>query len=380
LLLADFFVKGEGSVDRAQARPSEARMRHQLELTDPRPLATPGLFWRQVAQFATVGIFLIMFGALLDLARALLLPIVAAAVIGTMLGPLARRAAHRHIPAWVFATAVVLLFLVLLQVITVMVSAPLINWIGHAPELVDAMRKKLQALEQAFASFRALQAALGGGSSGVSLDITSLVQPAVVFLSPTLGEIAIFLAMLFFVLLDRDDLRKQMILLFKNQETRLHAIRILNDIERNLAVYIGTVTVINFGIGAITAAGAWLLGFDHPELLGALAFVCNYIPYIGPAIVVAVLFAVGLVSFPSLAYAFLAPALFVGLTTVEGHIITPNIIGRRLTLNPLGVFLNLAFWTWLWGPVGAFLSVPLLIFGLVIFNHLVVGEEPELPP
>jgi predicted PurR-regulated permease PerM len=114
-------------------------------------------------------------------------------------------------------------------------------------------------------------------------------------------------------------------------------------------------------------------------LFGALAFVCNYIPYIGPAIVTVALFAVGLISFPSLAYAAIAPCLFVALTTFEGHIVTPNIVGRRLTLNPLGVFLSLAFWTWLWGPIGAFLSVPFLIFGLVIARHLLVADDVELP-
>jgi len=94
---------------------------------------------------------------------------------------------------------------------------------------------------------------------------------------------------------------------------------------------------------------------------------------------VVVLFAAGLISFPSLAYASLAPLLFVALTTIEGHVITPNIVGRRLTLSPLGVFLSLAFWTWLWGPVGAFLSVPFLILGLVIARHLLGEVEGELP-
>ena len=189
----------------------------------------------------------------------------------------------------------------------------------------------------------------------------------------------IFFTTLFFVLLDRDSLRKHMILLFKDQDDRLRVIRILNDVERNLSRYIGTVTVINLAIGVITAVGAWLLGFNTPVLFGALAFVCNYIPYIGPAIVTVALFAVGLISFPSLAYAAIAPCLFVALTTFEGHIVTPNVVGRRLTLNPLGVFLSLAFWTWLWGPIGAFLSVPFLIFGLVIVRHLLVADDVELP-
>jgi predicted PurR-regulated permease PerM len=364
---------------RAETRAAAARRRDELDLTDPRPLAATGLFWRQSAYFATVGIFLIMFGAFLDIARPVVLPIVAAAVFGTMLGPLGRLAAKRGIPAWLFAVAAVSLFLLLLQAITAMVSAPLIDWISKTPQVIDAVKSKLQGLEQGLATFHALQSLLGS-TPGIQIDLAGMVQPAVVFLTPTIGELLVFFTTLFFVLLDRDDLRKHMILLFKDQDDRLRVIRILNDVERNLSRYIGTVTVINLGIGLITAIGAWALGFKTPVLFGALAFVCNYVPYIGPAVVTVALFAVGLISFPSLAYASLAPALFVTLTTFEGHIVTPNIVGRRLTLNPLGVFLSLAFWTWLWGPIGAFLSVPFLIFGLVMARHLLVAEDGgELP-
>jgi predicted PurR-regulated permease PerM len=379
-------VKGEAALDNAQARPPQraeaaapvTQVRDDLDLTDPRPLATTDALWRRAAQLATIGIFVIMFGVVLDLARTVLLPIAAAAVFGTMLGPLARFAGKKGIPAGLFAAAAVGFFLLVLQALTVAVTAPLIDWIGKAPELVAALKSKLQALQQGFATFHRLQSMLGSGS-GLNIDLAAMVKPTVAFLSPTIGELLIFFTTLFFVLLDRDDLRRHMILLFNDQEDRLRTIRILNDVERNLSRYIGTVTVINLALGVITAIGAWLLGFTTPLLFGALAFVCNYVPYIGPAIVAFALFAVGLVSFSSLAYAFLAPALFVTLTTFEGHIITPNIIGRRLTLNPLGVFLSLAFWTWLWGPVGAFLSVPFLIFGIVIARHLLVAEEGELP-
>jgi predicted PurR-regulated permease PerM len=365
-------------VDHAQARPSVVRMRDQSE-TDPQPTVSPTGFWRQAAQVATVGIFLIMFGAFLDLARVVLLPIVSAAIVGTMLGPLGRLAARRHVPAWAFATAAVVFFLLLTQAIAAMVLAPLIDWIGRLPELAGILHTKLEALEKGLATFRALQSMFGHVSPGPSIDVAALLQPTVAFLSPTIGELLIFLTTLFFVLLDRVDLRKTMILLFKDQDDRLRVIRIINDLERNLSRYIGTVTAINLGVGVITAFGAWMLGFGNPALFGALAFVCNYVPYIGPAVVVVVLFAAGLVSFPSLAYATVAPLMFVALTTIEGHVVTPNIVGRRLTLSPLGVFLSLAFWTWLWGPVGAFLSVPFLILGLVIVRHLFGSEEGELP-
>lgn len=362
------------------SRPVE-RPRPELRLTEPRPLPDSGAFWRKVAQVSLLGIFIIMLGVVLDLARVLFLPIAAAAVVGTMLSPLGGLAERARIPPWLFATATVLLFLFMLQVVTAAVSAPLVDWIGRAPELVEAVKIKLQGLEQDFASVRAAYALINslGVTGAMRVDVAAIVQPLVGFLSPAIGEIAIFLATLFFVLSDRVDLRKHLILVFADKEDRLRAIRILNDIEHNLALYIGTVTVINLCVGLITAAGTWLLGFDHPGLIGALAFVCNYVPYVGPALVMVVLFAVGLVSFPSFAYAGLAPLLYLGLTFTEGHVVTPSILGRRMTLSPLAVFLNLAFWTWLWGPVGAFLSVPFLIFGLVIFNHLVAGEDAELP-
>lgn len=361
------------------SRPAE-RARPELRLTDPRPLPEAGSFLRKLAQFAVIGIFIVMLGVVLDLARALVLPVAAAAVVGTMLSPLGGLAERARVPPWLFATATVLLFLFILQVLTAAVSAPLVDWIGRAPELVEAIRIKLQGLEEHFAAIRAAHSLMEslGATGGMRVDVAAIVQPLVGFLSPAIGEIAIFLATLFFVLADRVDLRKHLILIFGDKEDRLRAIRILNDIEHHLALYIGTVTVINMCVGLITAAGAWLLGFDQPALIGALAFVCNYVPYVGPALVIVVLFVVGLISFPSLAYAGLAPLLYLGLTFTEGHVVTPSILGRRMTLSPLAVFLNLAFWTWLWGPVGAFLSVPFLIFGLVIFNHL-VAEDAELP-
>lgn len=153
----------------------------------------------------------------------------------------------------------------------------------------------------------------------------------------------------------------------------------MRDIEKNLARYLGTVTIINVVLGTFVALGAWLIGLPHPAIFGLLAAILNYVPYVGPAVVVVVLFGVGLVSFPTLSHAVIAPVGFIALTTAEGHFITPTIVGRRITLNPVVILLALAFWTWMWGPFGAFLAMPLSIIGLVIFNHLFSGEDVKLP-
>jgi predicted PurR-regulated permease PerM len=114
-------------------------------------------------------------------------------------------------------------------------------------------------------------------------------------------------------------------------------------------------------------------------LLGALEFVCAFVPYIGAAFMTVVLFCVGLISFSSWLPTLIAVALFVAMVTCEGQFITPSIFGARFTTSPLTMFLALAFWTWLWGPVGTFLSVPFVLIGVAIFNHFLAEDEGELP-
>ncbi len=107
--------------------------------------------------------------------------------------------------------------------------------------------------------------------------------------------------------------------------------------------------------------------------------VLNYVPYIGPAIVIATLAVVGLLTFPTLGEALVAPLIFIGVVTIEGHFLTPAFMGRRLELNPFAVFLAIAFCTWLLGPIGAFLAVPLLMALTVTLGHAFAEEKPELP-
>ena len=153
----------------------------------------------------------------------------------------------------------------------------------------------------------------------------------------------------------------------------------MHDIERNLAGYLTVVTIINAGVGVIVAVGAWLIGLPSPAIFGLLAALLNYVPYIGPAVMVVACSASGWSRFASLSHAFIAPLGLIAVTTTEGHFVTPTIVGRRLTLNPLLVFLALAFWTWMWGPFGAVLAAPFSIVGLVVFNHLVAGRGGQTP-
>src|SRR5262249_13640378 len=252
---------------------------------------------------------------------------------------------------------------------------------GKAPDIGNTIKDKLQMFDRPLAALRDLrQAIVPGDAAAFQVDVgPSVLAPALSVLTPAMGELVVFFGTLFFLLLGRDELRRYMVHMFPNRDARLTVLRILNDTETSLTSYLSVVTVINFAVGVGTAIIAYFAGLPNVGVWAVLAFVLNYIPYLGPLAMNIVLFAVGVVTFPTLGQAFIAPACFVTMTTLEGHFITPTIMGRRLTLNPLNVFLALAFWTWLWGPIGAFLAVPLLIVGLVVLNHLFPKQEGNLP-
>jgi predicted PurR-regulated permease PerM len=338
-------------------------------------------FRKTAAQGASIGIFILLFIAFLDLARVLLLPVISALVVATMLGPISSRAARHHIPHWLFATLAVALLVILINLAIVLLSAPVIEWIGKAPQIASTIRNKLQILERPIAALRDLQNVIShgkGDDSGLAINIANFIQPAFSLLTPAIGELVLFFGTLFFFLVGGPGLRAYLVLLSLNRDARLRTLRILDDIEHSLTRYLGTVSIVNMAVGLITAIAVYLMGFPNPVLWGVLAFVFNYLPYIGPAVMVFVLFCVGLVIFPSLVYALIAPIFFAALTTIEGHFVTPNVVGRNLSLRPSMVFLALAFWTWLWGPIGAFLATPILIIGLVVSKHFLPEEEIAL--
>jgi predicted PurR-regulated permease PerM len=336
------------------------------------------LIW--ATQWSTVGIFLLLVGVALYLARTILVPLTAATIIGVTIAPLVRLAERRHVPAWLFAILVVGVLVAIIQVSTIVFFTPIVKWIERAPEIGRIVREKLDAVGAVSPVVRHLQdALLSGNGSGLKMDFSSFIEPVVGFLTPALGQLIIFVAALFFLLIGHAQLRRSIILAFSGKEARLRVIRTLNEIEEDLAHYAATVSVINLVLGSLTAFGAYLIGLPNAALWGVLAFICNFVPYVGPAFVVCVLLGVGLINFASVGHALIAPALYVALTTLEGHFITPNIVGQRFTLSPPAVFLALVFWTWLWGPVGGFLAAPMLIVGLTVASHSALADDPELP-
>jgi predicted PurR-regulated permease PerM len=356
--------------------------RYALDINDPTPLESGTDLWVTTSHAATIGIFLLVFGACLYIGRPILLPIFAAALVATTFAPLVRRAQRHGIWPWLSAVVIVAVLLGVVAIAATGMAGPVSAWISRAPEIGATIKEKLTVLEGPLNALRQLEQTFFGGDGslmGGGASASNVVLPVVAFVTPAAGELLLFFGTLLFFLVGQLSFRSTFVAFFSSRDGKLRFLKIMNDIEHNLTGYLTVVSVINAGIGIIVGIGTWLLGFPNPVIFGVLAAFFNYVPYVGPAAVVVVLFGVGLVTFPSLSHALIAPLCFVALTTVEGHFITPAIVGRRLTLNPLLVVLALAFWTWLWGPFGAFLATPLLIVGLVVLHHLFPSEDVKLP-
>jgi predicted PurR-regulated permease PerM len=350
-------------------------------LPDSKSELPPVIRRAEVVAFALVALLIICVVAVLYAAKVFFLPVVTAFVVGTMLSPAAGFLERHRIPRVVSAVLVVSAVGAAAAFIVGLISSPLMEWSTRLPELGSQLKDKLHVFDRPLALWQELQGMLGGSSAApFQMPKFDWVQPTIEFLSPTFTEFLLFLATLILFIASWKGLRRGLIMTFTDHASRLRTLRILNEIEEHLGGYLLTVTMINLGVGAATGIICALTGMPNAAGLGALAATLNFFPIIGPVAMFVILTLVGMIAFSTFSAGLIAPLAFVGLTFLEGHFITPTIIGRRLELNALAVFIALAFWTWLWGPMGGFLSSPLLIVALILKEHLLPVDSPQLPP
>jgi predicted PurR-regulated permease PerM len=349
-----------------------------LEIPGEKP---PVIRRTEVVALALVGLLVISIGVVLYAAKAFFLPVVMGFVVGTMLSPAANFLERHKIPRAAASVLIVAALGAAIVFIVGLISSPLADWSTHLPEFAARLRDRLHAFDRLLALWQDLQAMLGltGSLGNFQLPSFDWVQPTIQFLSPTFTEFLLFFATLVLFVASWRDLRRTLILMFSHHSARLRTLRILNAIEVHLGTYLLTVTMINTGVGIATGIVCMIARMPNPAALGALAATLNFIPIIGPIATFVILTVVGIIALPSLGSALIAPLAFCGIAFLEGHFITPTIIGRRLALNALAVFLGIAFWTWMWGPMGAFLSSPLLIVAVILKEHLWPVNSPQLP-
>jgi predicted PurR-regulated permease PerM len=332
-----------------------------------------------VAKEPLVQSALIVLGVLafLYFARPVVLPIFLACVGGMTLKPLIRWLSQCHIPPALSAAVVLSVLVAGVTIGFIQLGQPALAWMNEAPQHMTELRHKAQKLfprvtrfSQAAEAVNDLGAAEEKKAPAAVELKTSHVPTFINWTGTFLAGLGESLVLLYLLLASGDLFLQKLVRVMPTLRDKKRAVDISHEIQQQISNYLFSVSLINVGLGIIVGAGLYWLGVPNAAMWGMLIALLNFVPYFGPFAGISLLAAVGLLSFNSLWQGLLPPAWYLLLHLVESNFITPVLLGRRFTLNPVVIFVSLIFWTWLWGVPGALLSVPILVSIKVICERV----------
>lgn len=346
-------------------------------------------FERVIANAARIAIILVGFLALmvaLQVGQVILAPVTLAIVIGLMFGPVADRVERFGVPPALSAGIVVLMLIGVIACGVALFAVPLAEWVARGPMIWNKLQQQLANLEGPLETFGAFQEQISsilGSDSAMEVKVEDEGQViGMAMLAPAiLAQVLIFLASLYFFVATRDHIRISVLSLCVSRRMRWRTAHVFRDVEGKVSRFLLSITFINACVGCAVSLAMWAVGMPSPLLWGAMAAVLNYIPYVGQAVMVVVLLAVGLGTQTELTAILLPVGCYVGINFIEGQIVTPHFIGRTMTLNPFMIFLAITFWLWAWGPVGGLVAVPSLLIATSILAHMLPSKplQPSRP-
>ena len=321
-----------------------------------------------------IGLFLAL-PFVLSIGAVVFLPAVTAMMLTIILSPLADRLAQGGLPNILASLISLLLILGIVVLALTAVLRPAVGMYDQLPAMLDRINQHFHELQHSFRWLTRLNKQVTDMAGPVGHQQVVLASPSVLeqvfFATPTvILEVLLTFLMAFFMIEARVRVRRRLLLDRQHVGASLKAARVIRDVQDRVAAYILTVGLINVCVGAIVALGAWALGLDAPVMWGGLAALLNFLPYIGPLTMIGVLalFGIGTAASPWLG---MVPALcYLCLHAIESNVVTPSILGARFTMNPVMILLALSYFTWVWGVVGALLSVPILLTLIALVDHL----------
>jgi predicted PurR-regulated permease PerM len=323
-----------------------------------------------LAILATISLFTVLY-----FARDLFLPIAAAVLITLTLSPVVRAFGRVGLPAPLAAFVLILGTGLVLTTLAYLLSGPVADLVAQAPQMGADLRRKLAGVLEAM---RLIQEASKNvedlGANGTTAPKVAIEQPGlIVFAAGTtasaLSLMAVALVLAFFLLASGDLFYVKLVESVPSFSDKRRAVGIVRSVERQMSHYLLTVTVINAVLGLCLGGAMYAAGMSNPFLWGVMGFALNFVPFIGAIVGAVAVAVVGVLTFPSLLAGLFPAAVYLSLTTLEGHLITPAILGRRLELNTVSVLLALLVWSWLWSIPGALMAVPLLVLLKVIADN-----------
>jgi predicted PurR-regulated permease PerM len=360
------------SSSRAHSHPAMAAPPDPPSPEDPPPeLRELRAIRRRLTLLALVALFAVIY-----FARALLLPIVLAFVIALTLRPIVRTLERVRIPPAISAVGLIAALALLVLSAAWWGAGPAGRLVEQAPEIGREVRWKLRGIIESVGQVQEATKeveTLAGGSGeaqGVVIEQGGLLTSMVGSVAGAGTSIVIALILATFLLASWDFFLLRMVEEAPRFRDKKRAMAIVRDLERQISRYLGAITLINAGLGVAIGLALWALGMPNAIIWGIAAFLLNYLPFLGAIAGTVGVGMVALVTFDSVGQAMLAPLAYYALTSLEGQIVTPLLLGRHLAINTVAVFVTVMLWVWLWGIAGALLAVPVLVVVKVLSDNL----------
>ncbi|WP_188236403.1 AI-2E family transporter [Sphingopyxis sp. LK2115] len=312
------------------------------------------------------------------------LPLTAAIVIAIALVPLLEWLERRGVPSALAAFLSLAAFLAIINAALAIIVVPATGWFARLPESIPRIQSNLAPLIDFYSTLQRFVdrtlTSVASGTEATAQAVAATAPTSVVdyFISSApAAAIQLFFAVLviFFFLAGWTRLRRGTIRRRGSFDGAMQTARVIQNVVDATADYLATITMINAMLGLIVALLLWALGMPSPFMWGGIVSICNFVPYLGPIVAAVLLGLGGLMTFDAVGFALLPALIFIGVHLVEANLITPLVLGKRLTINPLLILVSLSFWGWVWGTPGALLAVPLL---LILQTVLASTGTPDL--
>ena len=334
--------------------------------------------------WAVIGLFAIVFFAILHYMALILIPVTLAVVVGLILGLVADKLGRAGVPRFGIAAILSSLVFLVLFLIANALAEPVSTLLQEGPNFVERSYDRLMPFLQSQHWLNISPATFQTGTMSMDKlleNSTNILGVVTASLTPAIIQGMIFFAALLLFLYGRLRLRKTVIMAFPRRRQRLVTIRVLNSVDQVLGYYFATASVVYFGLGVVMTLIAYLCGLSMPVLWGVFAFLSSFIPFLGITLMTVSVAIAGILTHDALFLALLPALLFFTVHLVMENLIFPAVMGRQWEINPFVVFLAILFWTWMWGAVGAMLALPLSLILMTVMSELFPERKatPHLP-
>jgi predicted PurR-regulated permease PerM len=331
-----------------------------------------------IRSIALTGLFLYASLMVMYVAKAIMLPVFVALFLNLLFAPLVRGVEKVHIPAPLAAGGILLVFISAFTFGIVQLSTPASLWLDRAPEALQQVERKIRTIKSSVLEMGKATQALEHVASlsesrkaqRIEVKTDSLGGLLIGWTTEFILGLVSTMILLYFFLASGDLFLEKLVKVLPRFSDKRRAVEIVRGIENNISSYLVTVTSVNVGLALATSLAMYLLGMPNPFLWGAMAGILNFIPYVGSIIGLGAVTLAAAITFEHMNMVGLVFGAYLFLTAMEGNFITPHLLGRKLTLNPVIILVSVLFWGWLWGAVGALLAVPFVASLKIICDQI----------